>query len=186
MANFTLLNRFRNKIRIEPDNMVELGEKTRIRYCNVRVSGSGNRLILKEGANLKGVTIELDGNNCTLVIGKNCVIGENCFISCRELGTQLIVGDDCMFSRNVKLMTSDGHNIKKQGHRINPAKDIDIGNNVWLADNVTILKGVTVGNGSVVGINSTLTSNIGHNVIAAGIPAKIIQEDIHWNEELTY
>ncbi|MBJ6958659.1 acyltransferase, partial [Vibrio cholerae] len=77
--------------------------------------------------------------------------------SCRESDTTLIIGSECMFSRNVKLMTSDGHDILRDGKRINPAKSIYIGSHVWLADNVTILKGVSIGSGSIVGINSTVT-----------------------------
>lgn len=186
MAHFSLLARLRNKIRIGSGNTVEIGKKTRIRYCDIHVTGSGNKLVFKDGANLKGVCIELDGNDCTLIIGKDCVIGENCFISCRERGTQLTIGDKCMFSRNVKVMTSDGHDIVKQGQRINPAKSIHIGNNVWLADNVTVLKGVSIGNNSVVGINSTLTKSINHNVVAVGNPARVIQEETNWANELTY
>ena len=186
MANFSLLARLRNKIRIGSGNAVEIGQKTRIRYCDIHITGSGNKLVFKDGANLKGVCIELDGNDCTLVIGKGCVIGENCFISCRERGTQLTIGDNCMFSRNVKVMTSDGHDIIKQGQRINPAKSIHIGDNVWLADNVTVLKGVTVGENSVVGINSTLTKSINHNVVAVGNPARVIQEETYWGNDLTY
>lgn len=186
MTNFSLLTRLRNKIRIRSGNTVEIGQKTRIRYCDIHVTGSGNKLVFKDGANLKGVCIELDGHDCTLIIGKDCVIGENCFISCRERGTQLTIGDNCMFSRNVKVMTSDGHNIIKQGQRINPAKSIHIGDNVWLADNVTILKGASIGNHSVVGINSTLTKRISHNVVAVGNPARVIQENTSWENELTY
>lgn len=186
MAHFSLLARLRNKIRIGSGNTVEIGEKTRIRYCDIHVTGSGNKLVFKDGANLKGVCIELDGNDCTLIIGKDCVIGENCFISCRERGTQLTIGDNCMFSRNVKVMTSDGHDILKQGQRINPAKSIHIGNNVWLADNATVLKGASIGNNSVVGINSTLTKSINNNVVAVGNPARVIQERTIWANELTY
>ncbi|PNH80597.1 acyltransferase [Vibrio diazotrophicus] len=186
MANFSLLARLRNKIRINSGNTLEIGQNTRIRYCDIHVTGSGNKLVFKDGANLKGVCIELDGNNCTLVIGKDCVIGENCFISCRERGTQLTIGDNCMFSRNVKVMTSDGHNIVKRGQRINPAKNIYIGDNVWLADNVTVLKGACIGSNSVIGINSTLTKSVGDNVVAVGSPAQIIQSDIRWQNELTY
>lgn len=186
MANFSLLARLRNKIRISSGNTVEIGQKTRIRYCDIHITGSGNKLVFKDGANLKGVSIELDGNDCTLVIGKDCVIGENCFISCRERGTQLTIGDNCMFSRNVKVMTSDGHNIIQHRQRINPAKSIHIGDNVWLADNVTVLKGASIGNNSVVGINSTLTKSINHNVVAVGNPARVIQENTSWENELTY
>lgn len=91
-----------------------------------------------------------------------------------------------MFSRNVKLMTSDGHDILRDGKRINPAKSIYIGSHVWLADNVTILKGVSIGSGSIVGINSTVTHSFSDNSAAAGNPARVIADSITWQEELTF
>ena len=91
-----------------------------------------------------------------------------------------------MFSRNIKIMTSDGHDIIHDSKRINQAKSITIGEHVWLADSVTILKGCSVGNGSVVGINSLVTRNIGSNKVAAGVPAVEIKDNINWDEELTF
>ncbi|ASK56529.1 hexapeptide transferase [Vibrio tarriae] len=186
MAGFGLIAKLRNKIRVKPNNSIQIGKNTRIRYCDIYVNGENNRLIIHDGANLKGVSIELNGNNCLLEIGENCVIGENCFLSCREYDTTLIIGSECMFSRNVKLMTSDGHDILYKGERINPARDITIGDHVWLADNVTILKGVDIGSGSIIGINSTVTKSIDQYCIAAGNPAKKIKGNINWNTTLSY
>lgn len=186
MAGFGFIAKLRNKIRVKPNNSIQIGKNTRIRYCDIYVNGKNNQLIIRDGANLKGVSIELNGNNCLLEIGANCVIGENCFLSCRESGTTLIIGSECMFSRNVKLMTSDGHDILRDGNRINPAKNIHIGSHVWLADNVTVLKGVTVGSDSIVGINSTVTKSLEANTVAAGNPARIIQTSTDWRDVLTY
>ncbi|ENM4048140.1 acyltransferase [Vibrio cholerae] len=186
MAGFGLIAKLRNKIRVKPNNSIQIGKNTRIRYCDIYVNGNNNQLIIHDGANLKGVSIELNGNNCLLEIGENCVIGENCFLSCRESDTTLIIGSECMFSRNVKLMTSDGHNILRDGNRINPAKSIYIGPHVWLADNVTVLKGVSIGNDSIIGINSTVTKSLEANTIAAGNPAQAIANSITWQEELTF
>lgn len=176
----------RNTVKIKGHHYLDIGDSTRIRKCDISISGKNNRLIIHDGANLKGVLIEIAGNDCTLEIGSNCVIGEHCYFSSREKGTTLRIGNDCMFSRSVKLMTSDGHDILIDGKRINQAKDIVIGNHVWLADNVTVLKGVTVGDGSIVGINSTLTKSIGSGEVAAGMPAKVISTGVSWREELTY
>ncbi|MBF4434718.1 MULTISPECIES: acyltransferase [unclassified Vibrio] len=186
MSGFSFIEKLRNKIRIKPNNHIQVGQNTRIRYCDIHVNGKNNHLIIHDDANLKGVSIELNGENCTLEIGANCVIGENCFFSCRERNTQLVIGDNCMFSRNVKIMTSDGHNILQNGKRINLAKSIYIGSHVWLADNVTVLKGVNIGNNSVVGINSTITNSVSANVIAVGNPAEVIKDNTSWEDKLSY
>lgn len=85
-----------------------------------------------------------------------------------------------MLSRNAKLMTSDGHPIIQDGKIINSAKNITLGNHVWIADDVTILKGVEVGANSVVGIGSVLTKSISCGCVAAGNPAKVVKEGINW------
>ena len=73
-----------------------------------------------------------------------------------------------------KLMYFDG-NI------INPNKPICIGNSVWIASHVDILKGSSIPDGCVLGFKSLLTSKFkDENCIIAGIPAKILKKDIHW------
>ncbi|MCL9780367.1 acyltransferase [Vibrio sp. S4M6] len=186
MSGFSIINKIRNKIKIQPQNKLNIHPSTRIRYCNIYIAGKDNLLVIAKGANLKRVSIELIGNNCTLIIGEGCVIGEHCYLSCRENSTKLTIGKSTMFSRNVKIMTSDGHDILENSKRINYAKDINIGNHVWLADNTTILKGVTIGDNSIIGINSTVTKSVPINSIAAGNPAKVVKSSIYWEETLTY
>ncbi|WP_254230194.1 acyltransferase [Vibrio coralliilyticus] len=81
-------------------------------------------------------------------------------------------------------MTIDGHNIVKDGKHTNNAQSIEIGPKVWLKDNVTVLKGITVGAESI--INTTLTISAPSDVIATGNPAKVVQNEVSWQYELTY
>ncbi|WP_375752237.1 acyltransferase [Vibrio sp. HN007] len=176
----------RNKLRLKGSHSVNIDSTAKLRDCKVSILGNNNSLRVGKNVKLRNVSIEVDGDSCQLIIEDNCVIGESCYLSVREKGTTLTLGKGCMLSRNVKVMTSDGHDILKEGKRINPAKSISIGDKVWLADNVTILKGVAVGAGSVVGINSTLTKSISSQQIAVGNPAKVVASGIEWREELTY
>lgn len=178
--------KLRNKIRIQSSNDIKIAQNVRMKKCTIIIKGKNNQLIIKNKAILSGTTIEIIGNNCLIEIGQDTVIGDNCYLSSREKNTQLRIGKNCMLSRNVKIMTSDGHDILKQNQRINPAADITIGDQVWLADNVTILKGLVIGNNSIVGINSTVTRSVNENSIAAGVPAKHIAEGVHWKKELTF
>lgn len=48
--------------------------------------------------------------------------------------------------------------------------------NVWLADKVTVCPGVTIGEGSIIGANSVVTKSIPPRSVAAGVPARIINQ----------
>lgn len=178
--------RIRNKIRIEHNNTAKISNNAKLRDCRISIKGQNNLLVIESGVNIRKTQIEIDGNYCTVHIGKDCVIGHGCYLSSREIKTELTLGANCMLSRNVKVMTSDGHDILKDGKRINPAQSISIGEQVWLADNTTVLKGVKIGDNSIVGINSTLTKSITSGSIAVGNPAKVVQTDISWRSDLTY
>ena len=180
------LLRFRNKLRISKVNTISIEKKTKISGCTFTIKGENNRLKIHEGCVIRDSTIEINGNNCTIEIGKNTLIGRNCYLSSRELKTKLIIGDNCNLSRNINIMTSDGHNILHNNNRINYSKNITIENHVWLADNVTILKGVTVATNTIVGINSTLTKSTNSNSIYAGNPATLIKKNIIWDKDLSY
>lgn len=182
----SILLKVRNKVRCEKGNTINIAANVRIKECKINIKGNGNKLKIANGAILRGVYLEIEGNNCEISIGERCVIGVDSYLSARENETKLTLGKECMLSRYVRIMTSDGHDILTENKRINLAQDIFIGDHVWLADNSTILKGVSIGHNSIVAINSTVTKDIGSNKIAAGLPAKVIRSNIEWHEKLTY
>lgn len=181
MNELTLIQKLRNKIKISgKNNKILVDDTLKISKTKIVIKGSNNTLNIKSGVKINGSFIEIVGNNCQITIGKNSIIGNGCYLSAKDENTHLIIGDECMLSRNAKLMTSDGHPIYQNGNIINKAKNITIGDKVWIADDVTILKGVEVGANSVIGIGSILTKTIPAGSIAVGNPAKIIKENISW------
>ena len=52
------------------------------------------------------------------------------------------------------------------------AREIIIGENVWITSRVTILGGVHIGRNSVIGVGSIVSSDIPPGVFAAGVPAR--------------
>lgn len=64
--------------------------------------------------------------------------------------------------------------MRKDGSEI--AKPITIGNNVWIGTGAIILAGVTIGDNAVIGAGSVVKRDIPANVIAVGVPCKVLRE----------
>ena len=89
------------------------------------------------------------------------------------------IGDDCMIGPNVQLLTPT-HPVEPQPRKdkLEGAKPIVIGDNVWLGGGVIVCPGVTIGENSVIGAGSVVTRDIPANVVAVGNPARVIRENI--------
>lgn len=93
--------------------------------------------------------------------------------------SSITIGLGVAISENLSIWDSDVHTIKGKENQM--AQPITIGNHVWIGTNVTILKGVTIGDGAIIAAGSVVTGAIPAKCMAAGIPAKVIKENVEWN-----
>lgn len=112
--------------------------------------------------------------------GENISIGARTFINFNLTVLDvaaITIGEDCQIGPNVQLLTPT-HPIAPEPRRdkLEAAKPITLGNNVWLGGGVIVCPGVTIGDNSVVGAGAVVTKDIPANVIAAGNPARVIRE----------
>ncbi len=113
--------------------------------------------------------------------GKNCYANFN--LTVLDVAP-VYIGDDCFFGPNVSIVTAM-HPLSGEERRLKLtstglkskeyAKEIHIGNDVWLCSNVVVCPGVTIGNNVVIGAGSVVTHDIPDNVLAAGNPCKVIR-----------
>lgn len=92
-----------------------------------------------------------------------------------------------MISPNVVLTTS-GHPILpilRKNHYVYNLP-IHVGKNVWIGSNVSIMPGITIGDNSVIGAGSVVTNDIPENVVALGVPCRIIREIGEKDREFFY
>lgn len=90
----------------------------------------------------------------------------------------ITIGQGVAISENLSIWDSDTHVIK--GKESEMAQPITIGNHVWVGTNVTILKGVTIGDGAIIAAGAVVTKSIPAGCMAAGVPAKVIKENVEW------
>lgn len=83
------------------------------------------------------------------------------------------IGNNVRIGANCVIMDGDFH---LDDPRVGAPRDVVIEDNVWLGYGVIVQKGVTIGENSVIGMNSIVTHDIPANVVAAGMPAKVIKE----------
>jgi maltose O-acetyltransferase len=89
----------------------------------------------------------------------------------------ITIGAHCQLGPNIQLLTPT-HPIEPAPRRdkLEAAKPISIGDNVWLGGGVIVCPGVTIGDNSVIGAGSVVTRDIPSDVVAVGSPARVVRE----------
>ena len=130
----------------------------------------------------------------SIVIGRNCGIGDNVKLRCYgkgkikigdnvsinenaiihagelvEIGNDVVIGANCYINDTSHTFVSLNKPINKQGWS---AKPVIIEENVWLGTGVIILDGIRIETGVIVGAGAVVTKTIAKNTVAAGVPAK--------------
>lgn len=175
------------------------------------IDGNDNKIHIKEGCILNNVMFYIRGNNhrisidkycrfnrggsiwfedtdCSLFIGEKSTF-EDVHLALTEPHSKIQIGRDCMFAYDIDVRTGDSHSIISQENndRINYAKDVLIGDHVWIAAHSIILKGSCIPENSVVATGSVVTkSYVTKGIIIGGNPSRQLKEGITWSRERTY
>lgn len=129
-------------------------------------------------------------------IGDRGFIGRNSILSCKDgdivLGSHMNIGFNCEIFSSSRVEVGDyglfaaytyvvggGHDHSDLGavmiDQPRPSLGVTIGRNVWLGAGAKVLDGVTLGQNVVIGAGAVVNESMPDNVIAAGVPAKIIK-----------
>ena len=163
-------------------------ENARLAHRGMRLADEYQRAVLADGDG-RAVLAELLGTlgdethitpPLSVDYGENLHVGARTFINNNLTALDvaaITIGDDCQIGPNVQLLTPT-HPIEPQPRRdkLEAAKPITIGDNVWLGGGVIVCPGVTIGSDSVIGAGSVVTRDIPARVVAVGNPARVIRE----------
>lgn len=111
--------------------------------------------------------------------GSYITVGEDTFINYNLTALDvapITIGRDCQIGPNVQLLTPT-HPVEPEPRRdkLEAARPITIGDNVWLGGGAIVLAGVTIGDNSVIGAGAVVTKDVPANVVAVGNPARVIR-----------
>lgn len=91
-------------------------------------------------------------------------------------GAKVTFGDNVFIAPNCCFTTAEhalDPEMRKAGIEI--AKPITVGNNVWIGTGSTVLAGAVIGDNTVIGAGSVVKGEIPANVIAVGVPCKVLR-----------
>lgn len=188
----------------ENNEVVILTKDVAIKKINITINGNNNRVILEEGGTNVSINIDIKGDNNLYFVDKNyrtfrgnfilhgtdqhIKIGKhahfgNVGVNAQE-DTSIVIGDEALFSYQTEIRTTDSHSVLDYTtkERINPARSIKIGNHVWIGMDTIISKGVVLADDIIVGAKAMVVKSFNQShVMIAGVPAKIVKENVTWS-----
>ena len=112
--------------------------------------------------------------------GYKTTIGDYFFANhnCQILdGGGVTFGDHVFIAPNCTFTTAEHPlDVKQRNEGLEVALPIKVGNNVWIGAGTIVLAGVTIGDNTVIGAGSVVTKDIPSNVIAVGVPCRVLRE----------
>jgi len=180
---------FKNcSIKIEGDcNTVAIGSESFLCNTVIKISGSGHQIAIGKKTKLFDTVLWMEDQKNLIEIGADTSIN-GAHIAVTEPNHRISIGENCLFSSEIDIRNGDSHSIIDidTNQRINYARDIIIGNHVWLGKHVKIIKGAHIEDDCVIGIGSLINSRIYRNTLAVGIPSRIVRQNITWDHKRIY
>ncbi len=164
------------------DNLIEIGNLTRMNDTKIFVKGSHNVIRIGENNGFEGSSLWIEDDNNAIYIGEHNRFFKDSHLAALE-GTSITIGSDGLFAPDVQMRTSDSHSIMDMdGRRQNKAKDISVGNHVWIAAGTVLLKGASVPDECIVGIHSMVNKPLTEkNCLYVGNPVRKAKTGVTWD-----
>lgn len=183
-GNPTNLKKLKNlEITFKGDNnLIKISNTTKFDYKTHIICSDNNYIEIGKNCVL-GLTITNFSKNSKLIIGNNVYTVQTSIMMHDEKNLCVKIGNDCIFSSNITIRPSDGHTIydASTGEILNYPKDIDIQEHCWIGEGVIILKGSVIEPNTIIGAKSLVNKRLTQNSIYAGIPARLIKNNVSWD-----
>ncbi|MBD2104417.1 acetyltransferase [Leptolyngbya sp. FACHB-261] len=155
------------------DNLISEG----VKYLILGIGDCLTRLELAELARLKGLSL-------ATAIHPRAVVASSASIAAGTVITAgAVINPSAKIGSNVIINTCasvDHESIIKDGVHIGPgvhlAGKVTIGRATWIGIGATVVDRVRVGSGTLIGAGAVVVNDIPDNVVAYGVPARVIRE----------
>ena len=150
----------KENIKSREETRLSLGKDSKMVINNTFKAYAGTDIRVFDNAELK-----IGSGQCTCNVQIVCA-------------SKIEIGEDVAIARDVIIRDTDAHEILGKEH--SKTKRVVIGNHVWIGNRAMIMKGVTIGEGAIVAAGAVVTKDVPPHTIVAGVPAKVIYENIDW------
>ena len=162
-------------------NKVFIGADCKLKCCQFEIHGDNNIVEISRGVTGSQAQFYVSDGS-VIKVGPDVDFSGEIEIASLE-GATVSIGESCLFSSGIRIRNGDSHSIfDADGHRINHAVNVVIGDRVWVGQQVAILKGADIGSGSVIGMRSLVTNkSYPKNCVLVGTPARMVKSNITWD-----
>lgn len=170
------------------NNSIYIGKNCIINGLKFYIRGDNHQVFIGDNCQFHQGNIWMEDYNCSLNIGSGSTFGD-VHLAITEPKSSITIGVECMFAYDIDVRSGDSHSIidAKTSKRLNFAKNIIIGNHVWVAAHVVILKGVVISDDSIIATGSIVTKSFFENsILIGGNPAKNIKSGVSWLRDRIY
>ena len=174
-------------------SIVRLGQEESLANITVRLPASLRGVLdisfamsnasVSFGADCRGRWIARLWSDAHLTVGGGST-ANGAFVICNKSTVEL--GEDCMLSSDVVIQSADQHGIVdlRSGTILNDRpRHTVIGPHVWLGRRAILMPDIAIGEGAIIAAGAVVTRPVPAFSVAAGVPARVIREDVTWSRE---
>ena len=179
-SSIRVLNR--SNIKIASFAAIEMAERASFEINRQDYIKTHERSTLYLGDNAQ---LKINGHftmhgHSSILIHKDAVleIGNNTYLNGGSIDCSygISIGFDCAIADGVRIMDNSWHTA----HSLAGGGITKIGNKVWIATGAMILPGITIGDGAIVAAGAVVTKDVAARCMVAGVPAKVVKENVEW------
>lgn len=165
------------------DNIVFLGRDA-VMPRMLRIKGERNVFFFGPFGDVSRSLVDVTGDDMVIYIGAFSQLSGFSTINARSPGS-IVIGDRCYIGDRTLISNSDGHAIYdiESKTRINPNRDISIGERSFVGSDCKINKGAALEPGTIVLSGSVVSGRTRSNCVYQGVPATVQQEGVTWMQD---
>lgn len=179
-SSIRVLNR--SNIKLAPTATIDMNERSffEVNRQDYLKTHERSTLYLGDNATLKlRGTFTMHGHSSIMVHdGAILEIGNNTYLNGGSISCSyyISIGNDCALADGVRITDNSWHDA----HSSIGGGITKIGNKVWIATEAMILPGISIGDGAIVAAGAVVTKDVPARCMVAGVPAKVIKENVEW------